>query len=285
MSSQEEKDPYSTYDLDDWQWEFLRRNPRYIKAYKAVEWLKKRLDKKKEQTGRNAVRFNAFGLQCTFTWIKHSRIDCYEGPLALDQPVVDIRLDTTAHEHGNPRNKYSYEGWQYWGSTYISGTRRVHRNDASGSFLDLPSPNDSSAHYKKLLKKHGAAGEIGLPGEDAWPVLEKYEIAVAIDTRYSIDAIINAVKDVVSGYQGNNRYHLELYSDYLRVWQRRKDKVSRSKIASSLWPRDYRDNKTAAIQKTRYYEQKFQELIDDSFPAKKRAPKSRNKPPSLVLPC
>src|SRR5215471_3001911 len=161
-------DPYATYDLDDWQWEFLRRNPRYIKAYKAVEWLKKRLDKKKEQTGRNAVRVNAFGLQCTFTWIKHSRIDCREG---------------------HPRNVYSYEGWRCLGSTYISRTRQVHRNDASGSFLDLPSPNESSAHYKKLLKKQGPVFEIGQalsagdPG-DVWPVLEKYEIAVAIDTRY-----------------------------------------------------------------------------------------------------
>jgi hypothetical protein len=38
---------YANYTLDDWNWEFLKRNPRYKKAYKAVQWLKARLDKKK----------------------------------------------------------------------------------------------------------------------------------------------------------------------------------------------------------------------------------------------
>ena len=38
----EQKDPYKSYTISDWKWEFLRRNPRYIKAYRAVEWLKRR---------------------------------------------------------------------------------------------------------------------------------------------------------------------------------------------------------------------------------------------------
>jgi hypothetical protein len=238
---QEDQDPYSTYDLDDWQWEFLRRNPRYIKAYKAIEWLKKRLNKKKEQTRRSIVRFNAFGLQCTFAEKKFYH------------------------------NDYRFEGWTYVGKS-IWGTR-LH-----GSLLDLPSPNESSAHYKQLLEKQGAAAEIGKaePGDDSadvWPLLEKHEIAVAIDTRYNIDEIINGVKEVISAYQSNNRYHVELFPDYLRVWQLRKDKVSRRKIASSLWPHGYKKNKANAIQKTHYCEKKFQELIDESFPAKKRSPK------------
>jgi hypothetical protein len=79
--------------------------------------------------------------------------------------------------------------------------------------------------------------------------------------------------NVISPYQEDNRYHLELYSDYLKVWQMRKDKVSRSKIASSLWPRDYNKNKANAIQKTRHCEKKFQELIDDSFSERNQSPK------------
>lgn len=38
----ERQDPYKGYTIADWKWEFLRRNPRYIKAYRAIEWLKRR---------------------------------------------------------------------------------------------------------------------------------------------------------------------------------------------------------------------------------------------------
>jgi Family of unknown function (DUF6499) len=39
---QEEKDPYSNYDRDDWEWEFLRRNKRYKLRYRAVQRAKER---------------------------------------------------------------------------------------------------------------------------------------------------------------------------------------------------------------------------------------------------
>ncbi len=42
MRDEKDKDPYSTYDLDDWQWEFLRRNPRYKRRYRAVQRAKER---------------------------------------------------------------------------------------------------------------------------------------------------------------------------------------------------------------------------------------------------
>jgi hypothetical protein len=34
------ENPYANYHIDDWNWEFLKRNSRYRKAYKAVQWLK-----------------------------------------------------------------------------------------------------------------------------------------------------------------------------------------------------------------------------------------------------
>src|SRR6516162_6075751 len=37
-----EKDPYSNYDLYDWQWEFLRRNGRYRLRYRAIQRAKER---------------------------------------------------------------------------------------------------------------------------------------------------------------------------------------------------------------------------------------------------
>src|SRR6516164_5960017 len=39
---QEDKDPYSNYDRDDWEWEFLRRNKRYKLRYRAVQRAKER---------------------------------------------------------------------------------------------------------------------------------------------------------------------------------------------------------------------------------------------------
>ncbi len=61
------QDPYARYDIDDWKWEFLRRNPRYIRAYKAVEWLKMRLSK---HYSRGHISLNAFGLLCRFSSVQ-----------------------------------------------------------------------------------------------------------------------------------------------------------------------------------------------------------------------
>src|SRR5215831_20756008 len=119
---QEDKDPYSNYDLN-WQWEFLRRNPRYIKAYKAIEWLKKRLNKKKEEINRSAT-FNAFGVECSFHWIRTGEDEVW------------------------------YERWVYHGSTHITKTREIRKNHlASGTVLELPSPNSNVEEYKETLAR------------------------------------------------------------------------------------------------------------------------------------
>jgi hypothetical protein len=55
---------YANYTLDDWNWEFLKRNQRYKKAYKAVQWLKARLDRK---VFTGALCFSAFGQRYRFT--------------------------------------------------------------------------------------------------------------------------------------------------------------------------------------------------------------------------
>jgi hypothetical protein len=55
--------PYAGYTIDDWNWEFLKRNQRYKRAYKAVQWLKARLDRK---ALNGPVCFIAFGIQFRF---------------------------------------------------------------------------------------------------------------------------------------------------------------------------------------------------------------------------
>jgi hypothetical protein len=57
------ENPYANYHIDDWNWEFLRRNQRYKRAYKAVQWLKARLDRKAFTVN---VCFGAFGRQLRF---------------------------------------------------------------------------------------------------------------------------------------------------------------------------------------------------------------------------
>jgi hypothetical protein len=54
---------YAGYTIDDWNWEFLKRNECYKRAYKAVQWLKARLDRKALTV---AVSFTAFGKQFRF---------------------------------------------------------------------------------------------------------------------------------------------------------------------------------------------------------------------------
>ena len=63
-----QNNPYAGYTIDDWNWEFLKRNQRYKKAYKAIQWLKARLDKKAVTVTASFSTFgNAFGQQFRFT--------------------------------------------------------------------------------------------------------------------------------------------------------------------------------------------------------------------------
>jgi hypothetical protein len=239
---QENKDPYSDYDLDDWQWEFLRRNPRYIKAYKGVEWLKKRLDKNTPRVQNGS--FKAFGVSCHFS----------KDYLTAQRFVWKYEEKWTDHD----------------GSF------------TSGWYLDLPSPSASSDEYKaKILRMRKPRavvqlGEWSDEDETHWdmrPPFEEHKIAVLIDARYDTDRIISELKQVLKNHRPTNRNHFERYPEYLKVWELRRDRKGRNKIACLLWPQEYKNSKNAAIQKVRYYEDKFQELIDDSFPPKRRSPK------------
>jgi hypothetical protein len=54
--------PYLGCQLDDWSWEFLRRNTRYIKAYESVQRLKARLDRE----SRHFISFALFRIEYRF---------------------------------------------------------------------------------------------------------------------------------------------------------------------------------------------------------------------------
>src|SRR5262249_14583840 len=62
-----QNNPYAGYTIDDWNWEFLKRNQRYKRAYKAVQWLKARLDRK---FFSSTAYFSAFGMRFRFRRIQ-----------------------------------------------------------------------------------------------------------------------------------------------------------------------------------------------------------------------
>jgi hypothetical protein len=247
MKSQKQ-DPYSSYDLDDWQWEFLRRNPCYLKAYKAIHWLKKRLDKNTPQFHRGC--FKAFGVYCSFTWVK----------------IV------TQYEDW----RYVYEGWRY----------DAYTNDVASGLLYLPSPDSTAREYKeRLLKKAGAVFEIdkSMQGEDSWDFwtpfqLKEHEIAVMIDTRYGLSEIASELKEILEIRKCNQRHRVRLYPDYLAVWDLRKEGLTDTQIAQRLWPDEYatnggRDsgigNKGYLIQRVYDYYDAIEKLIENSFPPRR----------------
>ena len=65
--------PYAGYTIDDWNWEFLKRNTRYRRLYKAVQRFKARLDKKGPAP---AVSFTVFGR--AFQFERHDRGNGWE---------------------------------------------------------------------------------------------------------------------------------------------------------------------------------------------------------------
>jgi Family of unknown function (DUF6499) len=255
---QQQQAPYATYDLDDWQWEFLRRNPRYLKAYKAIEWLRKRPDKNTPRFHRGF--FKALGVHCSFSWIK------------------------TVTEYEDWR--YDYEGWRY----------DAYTNDVASGLLYLPSPDSTAREYKeRLLKKAGAVFEIdkSMQGEGPWDFwtpfqLKEHEIALMIDTRYGLSEIASELKEILEIRKDNQRHYVRLYPDYLAVWDLRKEGLTDTQIAQKLWPDKYEKNggrdsegyKGYLIQRIYDYKDAADKLIENSFPPKTRSKKSRNKPPS-----
>jgi hypothetical protein len=156
-----DKDHYSNYDLDDWQWEFLRRNRGYKRAYKVVEWLKKRLEKKTASPSGGGKSFVAFGTSYWFS------------PVFLSDRLV----------------------WRYdekW--TGDEGDMEL------GWYLDLPSPQASFQEYKEKILRMRKPRAVVILGEwsdedethyDIHPPYVEHKLALVIDTRYGIQSRID----------------------------------------------------------------------------------------------
>jgi len=247
------QDPYRSYDIDDWKWEFLRRNSRYKKKYRAIEWLKRRLSK---SSSGSKGSFRAFGLRCSFSYVLRSK---------------------------------GGDEWHFDHSAIYRKKGIEQRSGDQYTFLDIPSPDAPSTEYKKkVLRKTDAVSEISdIRGEEPWEVwtpseLQEHEIAVQIDTRYSEKEILSQLKRVLKTYRPKQRNQIKKYKDYFAVWVLRKGGRTADEIAPELWPKEYEKiggrnpdtaEKGALIQRVYDYEKAVQKLIDQSFPPKSRPPK------------
>lgn len=244
---QEDKDPYSGYDLDDWQWEFLRRNSRYIKARKAIEWLKKRLDKNTPRFQNGS--FKAFGVSCHFSRVYAAQSSVWR----YDEKWI------------------GHEG-SFTSEWYLD--------------LPDPSASSGEYKAKILRMRKPRAvvklGEWSEQDETNWdirPPFEEYKLTVLIDARYDTDRILSELKEILKHYRPNTRSQMRLYESYLAVWDLRNEGLTDTQIAEELWPEDYetiggRDdigNKGSLMQRVHDHDKAAQKLIDNSFPRERRS--------------
>lgn len=246
-----EKGRYSGYDIDDWEWEFLRRNTRYCKAYRAVEWLKKRLHKRSLDKKNFDVSFSLFGIRYSFHQI-------------LDFPQL------------------KFQGWQYDGSIAFLKNRVLQRHGSHETVLFLPDPNGSAEDYKKLRKRQGPIHTIDRAGSDpsdVWTpyLLGQHEFAVQIDTRYRQSEIVSEFRALLNDVLSKSRLQIQKYPEYLQVWDLWQKGLTDTQIAKKLWPEEYargmgRDSHTGekGLLMQRVYDHRHaaQQLIDNTFPTK-----------------
>jgi Family of unknown function (DUF6499) len=245
---QEDKGPYSNYDLDDWQWEFLRRNPRYRRRYRAVQRAEER-GWGHEYEGDSA-EYWAIDLRKRLSLCSPPTID---DPDSGDDPVTLPNPDI-------PRHKFQYCPIERYPAVVLEGPR-LTTNDPK---LD-----------EILRGSHGV-----LRWESEIP--QEHKVTVDIDARCKLQTILTELKKTLPVHLTKGRDHFKKYESYLAVWDlRQKGKIADA-IASELWPEEHKklaekdfllEEKNPLHQRVHDQEKAAQRLIDASFPLKRRSPK------------
>jgi len=239
--------PYRNYDIDDWQWEFLKRNKRYQRAYKAIEWLRKRLDK--QYPNKQLGSFSASGGYFHFTreYLGNGSIWRFDESSLRDEDKDGLGIN--------------------W-------------------YLDLPSPTSSSIEYKaKILRMMRPRAVVKL-GEwsdkdgqhlDIRPPFREQKLAILIDVRYETGRIVSELKKILKLPRPKTRNRLDLYEQYLAVWDRFQTKKTAEQIAAELYPEVYKTkggnisgDKSSLSTMIYDHRDRAQELIDSAFPTRSR---------------
>jgi hypothetical protein len=243
-----DKDPYSNYDLDDWQWEFLRRNPRYIRAYRAV--------KRGEERGWGWEIENDFMFTAD-TWVlelrshlKLSNPPTVDDPESGDDPVSLPNPDFPSH-------RYNYSPVTLSPAVVLDGPGEKH--SSSDPILD----------------------EILGDGKIEWEttVPDEFKITVEIDARCKLDNILTALKKEIPKNLVSLRKHVNKYKAFLDAWDLWQAGLTDDQVSEKLWPDEYRKiggrdtatgEKSTLSQRAVDHRKAAQKLIDASFPPKRR---------------
>jgi hypothetical protein len=232
------------FTLDDWNWEFLRRNRRYKKAYKAVQWIKKRLD---GSSGRTEVTFNAFGSCSRFLLADrgNGREWCYYGQAGHPIYLNDLSSPD------NPSSR-RYKG------KLIKKLKAVTR-------IDSTAEENGSAWTPAILQEHEIALQIDTR-------FNKEEILSSVDKLLS--TIQPKKKLHVKKYKvylavwDLRQQKITLKEIAATLWRREYQKKGGPNYKEGV--------KGALVQRVSDHEKAAQKLIEASFPPRTR--RIRNKP-------
>jgi hypothetical protein len=249
-----DKCPDDEYTVTDWKWEFLRRNSRYQKAYKATEWLRKRAPRRK-------TSFRGLGLL---------------------QPIYFENLTNRVRERlslSQPRLKNDSESSDrlFW---YLpSPEKAAHEFECSpvriDPIVDVYTHRDVQGNYTGHSYDE----------EPLAVTANENQVIALLDTRCKLEDIVSELRVWLSPYVSKQRDQIAKYGDYLAVWDLRQQGKTQDEIARSLWPDEYKlkggrdpdlsERKGALLQRVHDHENAAQKLIDASFPSKTRQPKKQ----------
>ena len=236
------QDPHRSYDIDDWRWEFLRRNDRYKRWSRALNWFQARF------------AFRAVKI------------------------LWPVKTPTMKHPHYVHKKIYyadlCHELTKQCGLRSLIPPH-IPAHELKESPFESSGPVDvlDSKAFELELDEDGNLASAPLE-------LDEHELLVKIDTLYTSQEIVSKIKDILRDRRSKQRTQLRKYKDYLAVWDLRQKEWADSRIARKLWPKElnrvggrYEDVKGPIIQRVYDDVKAAQKLIDESFPPKKRPPK------------
>jgi hypothetical protein len=247
------------YTLADWKWEFLRRTPQYRKAYKAVEWLKKRAQRK---NGSPSVK--GFGLVEAVHLL--NLINRVQKLLSLNHPPLKDELKDDSR---------SYRPFETLPPPELAASEFEYSPVGIAPVNGIFTHHDFQGHYS------------GHPNDEEpiQLVADENQVIVVIDIRCKLEDIISNLRSELRPYLSTQRDQLAKFSDYLAVWDLRQEGTTHDEIARTLWPEEYKvkggrdpelsEGKGPLLQRVHDHEVAVRRLIDASFPRKKRTTRAK----------
>jgi hypothetical protein len=248
-SHKQRRDPYVTYDLNDWHWEFLRRNNRYRRLYHAVQ--------------RAKDRNWGYEVDGEYVCVADSWVTQIRERLSLcSPPPVD--------------DPNSYEDYNSLPSPEVPSYSLEYCPIKRSPAVVVSAPlKENPTELERIFAQHP-----DLFGVDSG-IPKEHLIVIEVDNRSKIESTLSAIRKQLQEHRKKSRDQIRLYKEYLQVWDLRQQGQTADEIAPSLWPdenatkggRTHYGERGALIQRVYDYEKAANELVKNSFRSKRRAPK------------